>query len=110
MSYMYCTCCVPLFFGKPLVKNTFYKSFPPKKRSDYESPKSGFGFDPKNPPRVWILWIYDSFLDLPPKTQNPFLDSEIRIWIVPKQRTLFLIVISRYTINISEVFQVFTIF
>ena len=42
---------------------------------------------------------------------------KIRFWIrksgfglSPKKRTLFLIVISHYTINISEVFQVFTIF
>ena len=50
--------------------------------------KSGFGFDPKNPPWVWILWIHDPFLDLPQKTWNPFLDSEIRIGIFPKVRTL----------------------
>ena len=51
-----------IFFSNPF----------PKKRSDCESQKSGFGFDPKNPPRE--SWIHDSFLDLPPKTQNPFLD------------------------------------
>ena len=37
------------FFEKPLVKNTFFKTFP-KKSLDCESQKSGFGFDPKNPP------------------------------------------------------------
>ena len=38
----------------------------PKKCSDCESQKSAFGFDPKNPPRVWILRIHDPFLILPP--------------------------------------------
>ena len=39
---------------------------------------------------MWILWIHDPFLELPPKTHNPFfLDSEIRIWIFPKKRTLY---------------------
>ena len=71
----------PFFFcEKPLVKNTFFKSFP-KKTSDFESQKSGFGFDPTNPPRECILWIHDPFLNMPKKTQNLFLDSEIRIWI-----------------------------
>ena len=77
-SYMCSICCVPFYcFEKPFVENTFFKSFPPKKPSDYESQKSGFGFDPKNPPWVWILWIH-----------YPFLDSEFRIWIFPKKRTL----------------------
>ena len=40
---------------------------------------------------MWILWIHDLFLELPPKTHNRFffLDSEIRIWIFPKKRTLY---------------------
>ena len=37
----------------------------------------------KNPQRVWILCIHDPFLDLSKKTQNPFLDSEFRIYIFP---------------------------
>ena len=59
----------------------FFSNSFPKKRSDCESQKSGFGFDPKNPPRE--SWIHDSFLDLPPKTQNPFLDF-------PKKRALLI--------------------
>ena len=51
----------------------------PKERSGGESHKSGFGFDLKNPPGVWIFWIHDPFLDFIEKPQNPFLDSEIRI-------------------------------
>ena len=58
----------------------------PKKRSSGESQKSGFRFDLKNLPGVWILWIHDPFLDFKKKTQNPFLDSEIRIWIFPKKK------------------------
>ena len=86
MSYMYGTASVVCHFpfGKPLVKNIFFRSFPKKKRSDCESQKSGFGFDLKNPSRVWILWIHDPFLDSRKQTPNRFLDSEIRIWVFPK--------------------------
>ena len=64
---MYGICCVPFFcfLNNRLSKILFSNPFP-KKRSDCESQKSGFGFDPKNPPWVWILWIHDPFLDLPP--------------------------------------------
>ena len=74
--------------GRPLVRCTFFGSFLPKKRSDHESQKSGFRFDLKNPLEVWILWIHDPFLDFSNKTQNPFLDSRIRIWIFPQKRAL----------------------
>ena len=59
--------CLENRFSKIPFSNPF-----PKKRSDCESQKSGFGFDPKNPPRVWILWIHDPFLDLPTKT-HPYI-------------------------------------
>ena len=88
MSYMYDICCVPFLFSKNRLSKILFSNPFPKKRSDCESQKSGFGFDPKNPLRVWILWIHDPLLDLPPKTPNPFLDSEIQIWIFPKKRTL----------------------
>ena len=45
-----------------------------KKCMDHESKKSGFRFDLKYPFRVWILWIYD-----------PFLDSRIRILEFPQK-------------------------
>ena len=77
----------PFFSRKTACQKYFSNPFP-KKRSDCESQKSGFGFYPKNPPWVWILWIHDPFLDMPKNTQNPFLDSEIRIWIFPKKSTL----------------------
>ena len=64
--------CVPLLSGKTLVKNTLFTF--PEKRSDCDSQKSWFGFDPKNPTEEWILWIHDPFLDLPKKTQHPDLD------------------------------------
>ena len=73
--------------GRPLVRYTFFGSFPKKKRLDHESQKSGFRFDLKNPLEVWILWIHDPFLDFRNKTKNPFSDSRIRIWISPKKRT-----------------------
>ena len=63
-------------WSKILFSNPF-----PKKLSDYESQKSGFGFDLKNPPWVWILWIHNPFLVLPPKNaksvygfENPDID------------------------------------
>jgi len=46
---------------KPIVKNNFFGSFP-KKHSTGVSQKFGFGFDLKNSPGVWILWIYDPLL------------------------------------------------
>ena len=61
----------------------FFQILSQKKRSDCESQKSGFGFDPENSSRVWILWIHDPFLELPPKKAKSVLDSEIRIWIFP---------------------------
>ena len=64
------------FFRKTaLSKILFSNPFPRKKRSDYESQKSLFGFDPKNPKRMWILWIHDPLLDLSPQKRK------IRFWI-----------------------------
>ena len=68
---MYHIFCVPFFFffffsKNRLSKILFLKIFP-QKSSDCESQKSGFGFDPKNPPWVWILWIHDPDLDFPKK-------------------------------------------
>ena len=77
MSYMYGICCVP-FVRKTACEKTFSNPFP-KEHSDCDSQKSRFGFDLKNPPRVWILWIHDPFLDLPQQTQNPSLDLENQI-------------------------------
>ena len=47
MSFMYAIAYHFFFPETPLVKNTFSNPFP-KKRSGYESQKSGFGFDPKS--------------------------------------------------------------
>ena len=69
--------------SKILFSNPF-----PKKRSDCEFQKSGFEFDPKNPPGVWILWIHDPFLDLSKKNaKSVFGFRNWRIWIFPKKRT-----------------------
>ena len=59
--------------GSPLDRCTISDPFP-KKHSDHESQKSGFRFDLKNPLGVWILWIYDPFLDFSKK-------RKIRFWI-----------------------------
>ena len=52
------------FFSKNRLSKILFSNPFPKIRSDCESQKSGFGFNPKNPPWVWILWIPDPFLDL----------------------------------------------
>ena len=74
-AYHFCT-------GNHLQKHSF-RILSQKKRSGGESQQSGFRLDLKNPPGVWILWNHDQFLDFTKKTQNPFLDLEIRIWIPP---------------------------
>ena len=98
MLHIYGVCCVPFLFGNPFVKSAFFKSLP-KKRSDCESQKTGFGSDLKNPPRVRILWIHDPFLVSPQKTQNPFVDSEILICIFPTSLTGFLV--TSRSVNVS---------
>ena len=69
------------FLSKNRLSKILFSNPFPKKRWDCKSQKSGFVFDPKDPPRVWILWIHDPFLDLPPKKpksvsgfRNPVLD------------------------------------
>ena len=48
--------------------------------------KSGFRFDLKNLTKVWIQRIHDPFFNFSKKkTQNPFLDSRIRILIFLKK-------------------------
>ena len=83
---MYGICGVPGLgenrLSKILISNPSPAPLPPsKKRSGCESQKSRFGFEPKNPPRVWILWIHDPFFGFAPKNTkfifgfgNPDLD------------------------------------
>ena len=66
--------CLENCLSKILFSNPF-----PIEHSDCESQKSGFGFDLKNPPRVWILGVHDPFLDLLKQMQNPSLDLENQI-------------------------------
>ena len=61
MSYMYGFWCAQFFFSKNRLSKILFSNPFPKKRSDCESQKSEFVFDPKNPPWVWILWIHDPF-------------------------------------------------
>ena len=43
--------------------------------SDYVSKVSGFGYDPKNPPPLRIIWINNPFLDFSKETKDPFSDK-----------------------------------
>ena len=72
VRHLLCT----IFVRKTACQKYFFQILSQNKRSaaDCESQKSGFGFDPKNPPRMWILWIHDSFLNFPKK-------RKIRFWI-----------------------------
>ena len=67
MSYIhvYSICYEPFLFRKPLVKNTFFKSFP-KKDAQIVNLKNLLI-------RVWILRIHDPFLDLPCKKNAIFV-------------------------------------
>ena len=73
MSCMYGIGCVPFCSENRLSKILFSNPFP--KNSQIVNLKLRIGFDPKNPPRVLILWIHDPFLDLPPPKRK------IRFWI-----------------------------
>ena len=64
--------------GRSLVRCIVFESFP-EKRLDHESQKFGLRFHLRNTLEVWNLWIPDPFLDFSKTTQNPFLDSRIRI-------------------------------
>ena len=81
MSYMLRHLLCTIFVRKTACRKYCFQILsPPKKRSYCESQKSGFGFYPKNPPRVWILWVDDPFLDLrPPPPQKK--KRKIRFWI-----------------------------
>ena len=60
-----------LLLGKPLVKSTFFKSFP-KIRLDSE-----FGFDLKNPDKERFCGFKNSDLDFPPENA-PFVSTSLR--------------------------------
>ena len=71
VNQLECHKCTASVVYKPFVKNTFFNKSPPLLKKTLE---------------LWILWIYDPFLDLPKKiTAKYVLDSEIRIWIFPKK-------------------------
>ena len=73
-----------IFFSKNRLSKILFSNPFPKKRSDCESQKSGFVFDPKNPPWVWILWIHDPFLDLPKKNVKSVFGFGNPDWDFPK--------------------------
>ena len=68
MSYMQDICYVPFFLEKPLVKSTFFKSFPPK--------------------NVQIVNLKNLDLDLIRRIHSEcgFYGFMIRLWICPKKR------------------------
>ena len=35
---------------------------------------SGFGYDPKNPPPLWIIWINNPFMDFSKEAKYPLSD------------------------------------
>ena len=76
MPYMYGTCCVPFLFRKPLVKNTFFKSFPQETFRLWISKI-----------RIWIWWEESTrsvdFMD----SWSVFGFRNWRIWIFPKKST-----------------------
>ena len=73
MSYMYGIGGVSYFCGKTACQKYFFQIVSKKTKTlSCDSQKSRFGVDPKNPPRVWTLWIHDPFLDLPQKRKIQF--------------------------------------
>ena len=45
-----------------------------KNASDHEV--SGFGYDSRNPPLLWIIWIRNPFLDFNKEMKCPFSDHK----------------------------------
>ena len=90
-SYIYHICCVPfflLFFSKNCLSKILFSN---------PFPKNARIVNLKNPDldliqRIHLEYGFYGFMIrfwiCPQKTQNPFLDSEIRIWIFPKNHTL----------------------
>ena len=56
-------------FVRKIVKNIyiFFQNLSHKNAQIVNLKNPDFGFDPKNPPWEWNLWIHDPFLDLPSK-------------------------------------------
>ena len=64
----------PFFFEKPLVKNTFFKSFPKKNAEIVNLKNPDFDFIRRIHPECGFYGFMIRFWICPPKTQNPFLD------------------------------------
>ena len=71
---MYDICCVPFFFSKNRLSKILFSNPFPKKRTDWEFQKYGFGFDLKNPPECRCYGFMIRFWIYPKK-------REIRFWI-----------------------------
>ena len=85
----------PFFFcEKPLVKNTFFKSFPKKTLGFWISKIRIWIWSDESTPRVYFMDPWSVFEHAQKYSKsvfgfgNPDLDLKIRIWIFPKKRTL----------------------
>ena len=88
MSYLYDICHVPFFFRKNACQKYFFKILSPKKAQIVNLKNPDLDLIQRIHPKCGFYGLMTCFWICPPKTQNPFLDSEIRIWIFPKKRTL----------------------
>ena len=63
-----------MYFELPLAIFTVFGSVVKKRFGSCIQKVSGFGYDTKNPPPLWIVWINDPFLDFSKETKYPFSD------------------------------------
>lgn len=79
---------VAVFVRKTAGQKYCFQILSQDKSSIDESQKCGFGFDPRNPPIVWISRILDPFLDLLKNKQNPLWIRKSRFGFSPKNSPL----------------------
>ena len=86
MSYMYGICYVPFFSKNRLSKVPSSNPFPPPKKNAQIVNLKNRDLDliRRIHPECGFYGFMIRFWICPQKTRNPFLDSEIRIWIFPK--------------------------
>ena len=89
MSYLYGICGVPYFCGKTACQKYFFQILSPhQKNVQFVNLKNpDLDLIQRIHPECGFYGFMIRFWICPKKTQNPVLDSEIRIWIFPKKRT-----------------------
>ena len=87
MSYMYGTCCVPFLFRKPLVKNTFFKSFPQETFRLWISKIRIWIWSEESTRSVDFMDSWSVFGFVQKNAKSVFGFRNWRIWIFPKKRT-----------------------